>query len=125
MFAVQLLTRGKSGVLHKKQSIVRDKKKKKMSESDDERDSSYKTTKIPKFSGEEDDWDIWMSQFIAILGNKGLAKLLTYEGEIPRDDETFEAVEGDSEGTKKTKKQRKKLLDANSNAFSLLIATGL
>ena len=98
---------------------MRDKKK--MSESDDERDSSYKTTKIPKFSGEEDDWDIWMTQFIAILGNKGLARLLTYEGEIPTDDETFTAVTGDSEDTKRTKKQRKKLRDANSNAFSLLI----
>jgi len=92
-----------------------------MSDSDDEKTSSYKTAKIPKFSGEEDDWDIWMTQFIAILGNKGLAKLLTYEGVIPTDDETFEEVAADTDVIKKTKKERQKLRDANSNAFSLLI----
>lgn len=49
------------------------------------------TPKIPKFDGSNDGWDIWQTQFVALMQEKGYARLLDANAQtVPKDDESLE-----------------------------------
>ena len=47
-----------------------------------------KTLKLPRFSGKQEDWQIWSERFLIRAKRKGYKDLLTGKVKIPSDNET-------------------------------------
>ncbi|CAB9528032.1 unknown protein [Seminavis robusta] len=90
-----------------------------MSDDEDEKTTSLGT--LSRFNGEDDEWDVWSTQFLSVLGTKKLTKVLHYTDPIPKDADDLKILTGDSDPVKADKKMKQKMRTANAEAFSVLI----
>ena len=72
--------------------------------------------KVPTFSGEQDDWAFFKPKFKAYLAKQKLTKLLTWTGDMPKDDKVW-AQDYDKE----KKKEEKLIQEQNIIASGILL----
>ena len=78
-----------------------------------------KAIKVLKFSGKESEWDRWSEKFIALARARGFAGILLGTEQAPNADEEIDRKKSDGsyELTDAERKEKKRLRQANGNAY--------
>ena len=78
-----------------------------------------KAIKVLKFAGKEREWDHWSEKFVALTRARGFAGILMGTEKAPRPDEEIDKKKSESsyELTEAERKEKKRLRQANSNAY--------
>ena len=78
-----------------------------------------KAIKVLKFEGKESEWDRWSETFIALARARGFAGILLGTEQAPNADEDIERkkADGSYELTDAERKEKKRLRQANGNAY--------
>ena len=78
-----------------------------------------KAIKVLKFTGKESEWDHWSEKFIALATTRGFAGLLLGTERVPNADEDIDRKKNDGgyELTEAERKEKKRLRQANGNAY--------
>ena len=78
-----------------------------------------KAIKVLKFTGKESEWDHWSEKFIALARARGFAGILLGTEQAPNADEDIDRKKNDGgyELTEAERKEKKRLRQANGNAY--------
>ena len=78
-----------------------------------------KAIKVLKFEGKENEWERWSEKFIALARARGFAGILLGTEQAPNADEDIERKKSDGsfELTEAERKEKKRLRQANGNAY--------
>ena len=78
-----------------------------------------KAIKVLKFTGKESEWDHWSEKFIALARARGFAGILLGTEQTPNADEDIDRKKNDGsyELTEAERKEKKRLRQANGNAY--------
>ena len=78
-----------------------------------------KAIKVLKFTGKESEWDRWSEKFVALARARGFAGILLGTEQAPNADEEIgrKKSDGSYELTKAERKEKKRLRQANGNAY--------
>ena len=78
-----------------------------------------KAIKVLKFTGKESGWDHWFETFIALARARGFAGILLGTEKAPRADKEIDKkkADGSYELTEAERKEKKRLRQANGNAY--------
>ena len=78
-----------------------------------------KAIKVLKFTGKESEWDHWSEKFVALARARGLAGILLDTDKEPRADKEIDKkkADGSHELTEAERKEKKRLRQANGNAY--------
>ena len=78
-----------------------------------------KAIKVLKFTGKESEWDHWSDKFVALARARGFAGILLGTEQAPNADEEIDRKKTDSsfELTEAERKEKKRLRQANGNAY--------
>ena len=78
-----------------------------------------KAIKVLKFTGKESEWDRWSEKFVALARARGFVAILLGTEQAPRADEEIERKNEDHsyELTETERKEKKRLRQANGNAY--------
>ena len=78
-----------------------------------------KAIKVLKFTGKENEWDHWSEKFVVLARARGLAAILFGTDKAHRADEKIDRKNEDYsyELTKAERKEKKRLWQANRNAY--------
>ena len=78
-----------------------------------------KAIKVLKFEGKENEWDRWSEKFIALARARGFAGILLGTEQAPNADEDIDRkkADGSYELTDAERKEKKRLRQANGNAY--------
>ena len=78
-----------------------------------------KAIKVLKFTGKESEWDHWSVKFIALAPERGFAGILLGTEKAPRADKEIDKkkADGSYELTEAEREEKKRLRQANSNAY--------
>ena len=78
-----------------------------------------RTIKVLKFTGKESKWDHWSEKFVALARARGFAGILLDTERAPRADEEIDRTNAEDryELTDEERKERKRLRQANGNAY--------
>ena len=78
-----------------------------------------KAIKVLKFAGKENEWERWSEKFIALARARGFAGILLGTEQAPNADEEIDRkkADGSYELTDAERKERKRLRQANGNAY--------
>ena len=78
-----------------------------------------KEIKVLKFTGIESEWDHWSEKFVALSRARGFAGILLGLGQAPSADEDIDkkTSDGSYELTDAERKEKKRLRQANGNAY--------
>ena len=78
-----------------------------------------KAIKVLKFTGKESEWDHWSEKFVALARAKGFAGILLGTEKAPRPEEEIDKkkADGSYELTEAESKEKKRLRQANGNAY--------
>ena len=78
-----------------------------------------KAIKVLKFTGKESEWDHWSEKFIALARARGFAGILLGTEQAPNADEDIDRKKNDGgyELTEADRKEKKRLRQANGNAY--------
>ena len=78
-----------------------------------------KAIKVLKFAGKENEWDHWSEKFIALARARGFAGILLGTEQAPNADEEIDRkkADGSYELTDAERKEKKRLRQANGNAY--------
>ena len=78
-----------------------------------------KAIKVLKFTGKESEWDHWSEKFVALARARGFAGILLGTEKAPRADEEIDKkkADGSYELTEAERKEKKRLRQANGNAY--------
>ena len=78
-----------------------------------------KAIKVLKFTGKENEWDHWSEKFVALARARGFAGTLLDTEKAPRADEEIDKnkADGSYELTEAERKEKKRLRQANGNAY--------
>ena len=78
-----------------------------------------KAIKVLKFAGKENEWDRWSEKFIALARARGFAGILLGTEQAPNADEEIDRkkADGSYELTDAERKEKKRLRQANGNAY--------
>ena len=76
---------------------------------------------IPKFSGDDEDWDVFWPQFLAAVGYKGVGSMLTETDPVPVDTEDLQDAAADDDMLKALKAKKRRLKRYNGMGFSMLL----
>ena len=81
-----------------------------------------KAIKVLKFTGKESEWDHWSEKFVALARARGFAGILLGTEQAPRADEEIDRKKSDGsyELTDADRKEKKRLRQANGNAYIYL-----
>ena len=81
--------------------------------------NELKAIKVLKLSGKEIEWDHWSEKFIALARARGFAGILLGTDQAPSADEDIDKKKSDGsyELTDAEKKEKKRLRQANGNAY--------
>ena len=75
--------------------------------------------KVLKFTGKESEWDNWSEKFVALARARGFAGILLGKEKAPRADKEIDKTKADGsyELTEAERKEKKRLRQANGNAY--------
>ena len=78
-----------------------------------------KAIKVLKFTGKESEWDHWSEKFVALARAKGFAGILLGTEKAPRADKEIDKkkADGSYELTEAERREKKRLRQANGNAY--------
>ena len=78
-----------------------------------------KAIKVLKFAGKENEWDHWSEKFIALARARGFAGILLGTEQAPNADKEIDRkkADGSYELTDAERKEKKRLRQANGNAY--------
>ena len=78
-----------------------------------------KAIKVLKFTGKESEWDHWSEKFVALARARGFAGILLGTEQAPNADEEIDRkkTDGSYELTEAERKEKKRLRQANGNAY--------
>ena len=78
-----------------------------------------KAIKVLKFTGKESEWDHWSEKFVALARARGFAGILLGTEDAPRADKQIDKkkADGSYELTEAERKEKKRLRQANGNAY--------
>ena len=78
-----------------------------------------KAIKVLKFTGKESEWDHWSEKFVALARARGFAGILLGTEQAPNADEDIDRkkADGSYELTDAERKEKKRLRQANGNAY--------
>ena len=78
-----------------------------------------KAIRVLKFTGKESEWDHWSEKFIALARARGFAGILLGTEQAPNADEEIDRKKtyGSFELTEAERKEKKRLRQANGNAY--------
>ena len=78
-----------------------------------------KSIKVLKFTGKESEWDCWSEKFIALTRARGFAGILLGTEKTPRPDKEIDKkkADGSYELTEAERKEKKRLRQANGDAY--------
>ena len=78
-----------------------------------------KAIKVLKFTGKESEWDRWSERFVAFARARGFAEILLGTEKAPRANEEIDKkkADGSYELTETERKEKKRLRQANGNAY--------
>ena len=78
-----------------------------------------KAIKVLKFAGKENEWERWSEKFIALARARGFAEILLGTEQAPNADEEIDRkkADGSYELTDAERKEKKRLRQANGNAY--------
>ena len=78
-----------------------------------------KAIKVLKFTAKESEWDHWSEKFVALARARGLAGILLGTEKVPRVDKEIDKkkADGSYELTEAERKEKKRLRQANGNAY--------
>ena len=78
-----------------------------------------KAIKVLKFTGKESEWDHWSEKFVALARARGFAGILLGTEQAPNADEDIDRKKSDGsfELTEAERKEKKRLRQANGNAY--------
>ena len=78
-----------------------------------------KAIKVLKFTGKESEWDHWSEKFVALARPRGFAGILLGTEQAPNADEEIDRKKSDGsyELTEAERKEKKRLRQANGNAY--------
>ena len=78
-----------------------------------------KAIKVLKFTGKESEWDHWSEKFVALARARGFAGILLGTENTPRENEEIDKKKAESsyELTEAERKEKKRLRQANGNAY--------
>ena len=78
-----------------------------------------KAIKVLKFEGKESEWDCWSEKFIALAKARGFAGILLGTEQAPNADKDIDRkkADGSYELTDAERKEKKRLRQANGNAY--------
>ena len=78
-----------------------------------------KAIKVLKFTGKESEWDRWSEKFVALARARGFAGILLGTEQAPNADEEIDRknTDGSYELTEAERKEKKRLRQANGNAY--------
>ena len=78
-----------------------------------------KAIKVLKFTGKESEWDHWSEKFVALARARGFAGILLGTEQAPNADEDIDRkkTDGSYELTEAERKEKKRLRQANGNAY--------
>ena len=78
-----------------------------------------KAIKVLKFTGKESEWDHWSEKFVALARARGFAGILLGTEKAPRADEEIDKkkADGSNELTEAERIEKKRLRQANGNAY--------
>ena len=78
-----------------------------------------KAIKVVKFTGRESEWDHWSEKFVALPRARGFAGILLGTEKAPRADKEIDKKKSDGryEVTEPGRKEKKRLRQANGNAY--------
>ena len=84
-----------------------------------ENQDGLKAIKVLKFTGKESEWDHWSEMFVALAGARGFAGILLGTEKAPRADKEIDKkkADGSYELTEAERKEKKRLMQANGNAY--------
>ena len=82
-------------------------------------DEELKAIKVLKFTGKESEWDHWSEKFVALARARGFAGILLGTEQAPNADEDIDRKKSDGsyELTEAERKEKKRLRQANGNAY--------
>ena len=78
-----------------------------------------KAIKVLKFTGTETEWDHWSEKFVALARARGFAGILLVTEQAPNEDKDIDKKKSDGsyELTETERKEKKRLRQANGNAY--------
>ena len=78
-----------------------------------------KTIRVLKFTGKESEWDHWSEKFVALARARGFAGILLGTEKATRADKEIDKKKADDsyELTEAERKEKKRLRQANGNAY--------
>ena len=78
-----------------------------------------KAIKVPKFTGKENEWDRWSEKFVALARARGFAGILLGTEQAPNADKEIDRMKSDGsyDLTDDERKKKKRLRQANGNAY--------
>ena len=81
-----------------------------------------KAIKVLKFEGKESEWECWSEKFIALARARGFAGILLGTEQAPNADKDIDRkkADGSSELTDAERKEKKRLRQANGNAYIMI-----
>ena len=81
-----------------------------------------KAIKVLKFTGKESEWDHWSEKFVALARARGFAGILLGTEQAPNADEEIDRKKSDGsyELAEAERKEKKRLRQANGNAYNNL-----
>ena len=82
-------------------------------------DHTFSTIKVLKFTGKESEWDHWSEKFTALARARGFAGILLGTEQAPNAEEDIDRKKNDGscELTEAERKEKKRLRQANGNAY--------